>query len=58
MSTTMQAWRLGAYGAEGDPADAIGSHLVLDPAVPTPVAGAGQVQIKARACTRPLLSST
>jgi len=54
----MQAWRLGAYGAEGDPADAIGSHLVLDPAVPTPVAGAGQVQIKARACTRPLLSST
>ena len=40
----MKAWRSGAYGEGGDPADAIGKLVCSDVAVPEPAAG--EVQIK------------
>lgn len=40
----MKAWRTHAYGAEGNPADAIEKLVCEDVAVPT--AGAGQIQVK------------
>ena len=40
----MKAWRTHAYGAEGNPADAI-AKLVLEE-VPIPTAGVGEIQVK------------
>lgn len=40
----MKAWRSHAYGAEGNPADAIEKLVCED--VPIPTAGAGQIQVK------------
>jgi hypothetical protein len=42
----MKAWRLTGYGMGGDPADAIANELKLDAAVPVPLPGAGQIQVK------------
>ena len=44
MASTMKAWRLGAYGADGDVAAAIAS--LKQESIPVPAPGAGQVRIK------------
>ena len=45
----MKAWRLEAYGADGNPADAI-AKLKLEESVAVPEPKAGQVQVKVRRC--------